>query len=142
MKKFRLSLLILFLLVFSNFTQASEDDLFPSTTIKIENGSHPQTGEVSAIIESNHQNITSFTALAFGKKFKLAKKDLSKLEGFSYLNLHITHSASYKELGGHTVNYKFIPSYAAGHTNQRKEYAIVFVTKEKGISVFKYVDPN
>jgi len=142
MNKYRVSSIIIFLLVFSSLIQASEDDLFPTTKIKIENGSHPQTGEVSAIIETDNQDITSFTAFAFGKEFKLEKQELTKLAGFTFLSIAVTHSASYEKLGGHTVNYNFIHGYGLGNRDQKKENAVVFVTNENGISVFNYEDPN
>ncbi len=137
MQMFRLYL-VAFFLIFSAFAQADEEDFFKSSLVTINCGSHPQTGEVTVMLEIKQTNITSFKATAFGKKFQLSNKELSKLQTFSFINLHTTHSAGYKELGGHTIYFKFIKNHSYNNTNPKKEYTVVSLTENKGISVYSY----
>ena len=138
MKIYRLNIVILFLLVFSNSVHATEEDYFPSNTVIIDGGSHQQTGAVSASLKIEYGKITSFHAGAFGKKFELSKKDLLTLSAYSFLGVNITHSAGPKRGGGHSVNFKFIKAKGYNNTSSKTEYAIVFVSEFNGINIFEH----
>ncbi|HEU5116043.1 MAG TPA: hypothetical protein VFT74_05135 [Isosphaeraceae bacterium] len=135
------SLMLAMLVVSSLQARASEEDIIPWSTVRVECHEVPEAGKVTLSATFHQGRYESCEVSAFGKKYRLGVKDLARLDGFPLESLQITHEAGYPELGGHTVHFR-LQKYT--FTRNRKpilKQAIMSVSKGKGFSMGKSERP-
>lgn len=103
--------IIVFLLLLSSATFASEEEFLNWTSASVQLSGTRGAGSVSinATLESGIWH--SLAINAFGKVHQLSDEELAMLDGFPLSSLRTTHEQGYEELGGYTIHFRFERSF-------------------------------
>jgi len=131
----RMALLVLTVLIGGvSAVLASQEQYLQWNEVRIISAGTEETGKVVFDAKVDGDKLLEVTIEAFAKKYSAEEEDLRKLDGFPLSGLVITHEGGYEELGGYTVNFKFIrTTYKEGKPIH--ESIAVSVSKGKGLKV-------
>jgi len=115
----------------------SEEQFVPWGNVDITCPDISGSGIVRFRAKAESFRVVSVSVEAFGRQYTLSDDQIRQIGDFPLSSLSITHEGGYKELGGHTVHFKFRRMFYDASKELRDERLVISFPKESEIRIFR-----